>query len=285
MDVENRMILRSPQPYISEERDWVAMRVEANRRATFEGWSHPFVSPASLARAGFFWVSDPNIPDMVCCFSCRGKAGLWEENDLPWAEHRKHFARCPFICGLPVQNVPIDVELSDVSGSDSGVSDDGMPDIIPNIPQHQDLPTPRINRRERNGNSVNNNRPLVAIRPTIRARRLSYEQAVTPVTITITARIIRRVPRWRRVAQRLCPTRKVKEPANRGVCTENCGENKDGESSMCEALRCKICLEERISAILLPCAHAYACSTCVSRLDKCCLCREPIKSTKKIYIN
>ena len=43
---------------------------------------------------------------MQCAF-CRGVAGEWVEGDVPMIEHRRHFPRCPFICNLPVGNVPI----------------------------------------------------------------------------------------------------------------------------------------------------------------------------------
>ena len=33
---------------------------------------------------------------------------MWEEGDVPVVEHAKHFPRCPFICNLPVGNVPIE---------------------------------------------------------------------------------------------------------------------------------------------------------------------------------
>jgi len=38
-------------------------------------------------------------------------AGEWEEGDLPSTEHRRHFPRCPFVCNLPVGNIPIGHEI------------------------------------------------------------------------------------------------------------------------------------------------------------------------------
>ncbi len=32
---------------------------------------------------------------------------MWEEGDNPSTEHRRHFPRCPFVCNLPVGNIPI----------------------------------------------------------------------------------------------------------------------------------------------------------------------------------
>jgi hypothetical protein len=47
----------------------------------------------------------------VQCVFCRGVAGEWEEGDDPAIEHRRHFPRCPFVCNLPVGNIPIECEL------------------------------------------------------------------------------------------------------------------------------------------------------------------------------
>lgn len=44
-------------------------------------------------------------------------AGEWEQGDNPMAEHRRHFPRCPFICGLPVGNVQIGQDEGAVSSN------------------------------------------------------------------------------------------------------------------------------------------------------------------------
>lgn len=36
-------------------------------------------------------------------------AGQWEQGDIVMAEHARHFPRCPFICNLPVGNIPIEI--------------------------------------------------------------------------------------------------------------------------------------------------------------------------------
>ncbi|CAG7824591.1 unnamed protein product, partial [Allacma fusca] len=45
------------------------------------------------------------------CAFCRGIAGEWDEGDVPFLEHRRHFPRCPFVCNLPVGNIPIGEEV------------------------------------------------------------------------------------------------------------------------------------------------------------------------------
>jgi len=55
----------------------------------------------------FIVINESNLLKQVQCAFCKGVAGEWEEGDVPVTEHKKHFPRCPFICNLPVGNIPI----------------------------------------------------------------------------------------------------------------------------------------------------------------------------------
>jgi len=47
--------------------------------------------PKELAEAGFYYQG---VSDEVHCFKCAGSLKRWDENDLPWTEHAKHFPLC-----------------------------------------------------------------------------------------------------------------------------------------------------------------------------------------------
>lgn len=49
-------------------------------------------SPASLARAGFYYLG---TEDAVKCAYCSGIIAQWEANDVPKDEHKKFFPQCP----------------------------------------------------------------------------------------------------------------------------------------------------------------------------------------------
>ena len=53
----------------------------------------------------------------------------------------------------------------------------------------------------------------------------------------------------------------------------------------CERLTCKVCLEEELSVLFLPCAHLVSCSRCAVNVTKCPLCRAPIHATIKTYLS
>lgn len=49
-------------------------------------------SPASLARAGFYYLGNE---DVVKCAYCSGIIAQWEDHDNPKTEHKKFFPNCP----------------------------------------------------------------------------------------------------------------------------------------------------------------------------------------------
>ncbi|XP_040590710.1 baculoviral IAP repeat-containing protein 3 isoform X1 [Mesocricetus auratus] len=72
----------------------LAMDTEKARLLTYQTWPLSFLSPAELARAGFYYVGPG---DRVACFACGGKLSNWEPKDDALSEHRRHFPSCPFL--------------------------------------------------------------------------------------------------------------------------------------------------------------------------------------------
>ena len=72
-------------------------KYEFNRLKTFNLWpqSAP-ISPASLARAGFYNSGDNQS---VICFECGGRVIEWSPEDSPLTKHRQHFPNCKFVIG------------------------------------------------------------------------------------------------------------------------------------------------------------------------------------------
>ena len=99
---------RPPQQYRGQARVEILRKLkrEVVRFRTFQNWQSRAIQPNVLAKAGFFYYNDT---DKVQCAFCLGIIGRWDPTDDPFAEHRRHFPRCPFVLGLPVGNIPIDV--------------------------------------------------------------------------------------------------------------------------------------------------------------------------------
>ncbi|XP_060853889.1 baculoviral IAP repeat-containing protein 2-like isoform X2 [Rhopalosiphum padi] len=52
-----------------------------------------------------------------------------------------------------------------------------------------------------------------------------------------------------------------------------------------EARLCKICVDQELGVVMLPCAHLVACITCASSLPDCPLCRQTIKATVRTFLS
>lgn len=52
-----------------------------------------------------------------------------------------------------------------------------------------------------------------------------------------------------------------------------------------EARLCKICVDQELGVVMLPCAHLVACITCASSLSDCPLCRQTIKATVRTFLS
>lgn len=74
------------------------MSTENARLLTFQTWPLTFLSPADLAKAGFYYIGPG---DRVACFACGGKLSNWEPKDDAMSEHLRHFPQCPFLESRP----------------------------------------------------------------------------------------------------------------------------------------------------------------------------------------
>merc|ERR1711860_354736 len=52
-----------------------------------------------------------------------------------------------------------------------------------------------------------------------------------------------------------------------------------------EARICKICMDQEIGVVFLPCGHLICCVQCAPSLKDCPLCRQPIHGTVKTYMS
>jgi hypothetical protein len=50
-----------------------------------------------------------------------------------------------------------------------------------------------------------------------------------------------------------------------------------------EPRQCKICMDADIDTILTPCHHVVGCRTCISRCQRCPVCRQVITDIQPIY--
>jgi len=52
-----------------------------------------------------------------------------------------------------------------------------------------------------------------------------------------------------------------------------------------EATQCKICMDNRVEVVFLPCGHLVSCTRCATAISNCAVCRQPIKAYVKTYLS
>ncbi|KAG7217265.1 hypothetical protein INR49_027809 [Caranx melampygus] len=90
-----------------------SMRREQDRLDSFHAWALSIITPAELAKAGFYYLGQG---DRVACFSCGGQLSNWEPGDRAVSEHQRHYPNCRFVRGDRADNV----SLAGVAGAASG---------------------------------------------------------------------------------------------------------------------------------------------------------------------
>ncbi|KAJ8266318.1 hypothetical protein GJAV_G00129040 [Gymnothorax javanicus] len=81
-----------------------SMRREQDRLDTFQNWTVATITPAELAKAGFYYLGQG---DRVACFTCGGHLSNWEPGDRAVSEHQRHYPNCRFVKGDRTDNVSL----------------------------------------------------------------------------------------------------------------------------------------------------------------------------------
>ena len=91
--------------------------------------------------------------------------------------------------------------------------------------------------------------------------------------------------------QRMCPRYGNLFNCCRERENHNCPCNLQWLCCMCteamelESFKCKICFNETMNVLYLPCLHLYVGENCAKNDSSCSICRQEIKAKLKIYLN
>jgi hypothetical protein len=54
-------------------------------------------------------------------------------------------------------------------------------------------------------------------------------------------------------------------------------------SSLASQYECKLCMNEQIQVVIIPCGHAMSCRSCIENTNLCPICRCDIQNTTSIH--
>ncbi|VDI82130.1 baculoviral IAP repeat-containing protein 7/8 [Mytilus galloprovincialis] len=257
--------------------------IKTTRLSSFDNWpTYLSQTPEELINAGFFYTG---IEDHCRCFFCGGGLRRWEEGDLPWTEHARWYPKCPFVIQCKGEKFIEEVQQGK------------NPEITKNVAEKEHKHSP-------SGLNGYTNNPAVQT-----ILDFGYECAVVKTAYTslkesgihdITASLLleticeKEERENQIVSSNQTITIKEKED-NQKHCKKTPDTIEQIDPTLELSIRsleeenrnlkdqqtCKICLDEPVAIVFLPCGHMAACINCAPALRRCPICRAFIKGTVK----
>lgn len=251
------------------------------RLESFKKWpKHLTQTPQDLSRAGFFYEG---TRDKVYCFFCGGGLSNWDPENDPWEEHARWFPKCVFLRQCKgdefVVKMQMEKERSELMIK-QGENGENKP----------------------NQNVLNQQQPVSFSHPAVvNVLEMGYRPSIIRQALeafvksedktNLTAELLL-MKIWIKENEKTVQTdaaqgnKAIPKPSY--AVTDNGDQRRailEENRQLKELQTCKICLDEEVSIVFLPCGHMSACSSCAPALRKCPICRTFIKGTVKAIIS
>lgn len=262
------------------------------RLGTFRNWpTHLTQSPREMASAGFFYAG---IEDHCRCFFCGGGLRNWEPGDQPWVEHARWYHNCAFVresrgdkfIGEVQSNgyQPILQESENLCSRRSDLTTTDKNQVTNDFRTHpavlsvnefgysESVIKKAFDLLQAEGTKVITGTTLLEAVFTMEENTTRHESNYTLKTghveqseLSSHAKALIKKPETT-TDQNLELSIRSLEEENQNLKDQN---------------TCKICLDEPIAIVFLPCGHMASCANCAPALRRCPICRVFIKGTVK----
>lgn len=206
--------------------------------------------PRDLAAAGFYYTGRG---DETLCFHCGGGLRDWEPEDIPWEQHARYFPKC--------------VYLANVMGSEF------IHRNATTTPPASAAASPEVAAAEAEAEAAP---PL----PDADAAEAEAE-AAPPLPEADAAEAAPVEPRdeiTEHIAEGEEDTTTESQPQHRSPQQDYHNDASD-KVNLC----CKVCYDNIVNTLFLPCRHIVVCSECASIFVVCVICRRKIEAYERVY--
>ncbi|XP_058798919.1 baculoviral IAP repeat-containing protein 2-like isoform X2 [Phymastichus coffea] len=225
------------------------------RLQTFADWPTSMAqTKEQLADAGFFYTG---TGDQTTCYHCGGGLKNWEPQDDPWVQHAKWFSTCFYVKLVKGQDF-----INNVSGkhqsplSHEEIMKMKLPNCIKKVESpvsEKSEPTEESSSRTTTTENITCNIKSPALKP----RTSAEVEAETK--------------------QSTSPTKSDSSKAEDSQQSE--------KKSIDDARVCKICYNEELGFVFMPCGHIVACVKCAPSMTTCAVCRKEVKSRVRAFFS
>ncbi|XP_063445316.1 baculoviral IAP repeat-containing protein 7-like [Mytilus trossulus] len=266
--------------------------IRSQRIDSFQHWpSYLPQTPEDMATAGFFFTG---IEDHCRCFFCGGGLRNWEPGDQPWVEHARWYQNCVFVRDNKGEKFIDEVQSNGYQ---------------PILQESENLCSRRSDLTTTDKNQVITDfstHPVV-----LSVKEFGYSESVLKkafdllqaegtkvITSTILLEAVFKVEEkaTRHESSNTLKTEHVEQSdlsSHSKALIEKPETTIDPDHELSirsleeenqnlkDQQTCKICLDEPIAIVFLPCGHMASCANCAPALRRCPICRVFIKGTVK----
>ncbi|GLH01933.1 Apoptosis 1 inhibitor [Gryllus bimaculatus] len=271
------------------------LKSEADRYKTFERWPVPFMDAHKLAAAGFYYI---NRDDLVKCVFCGVEVGNWEEGDDPFQDHQRWQPSCPFIRKMPVGNIPLSGNVDTPPGREVSRGYDVCGPYTLEIRPHSARENGKSDKTVcfHCGGGLKDweetDDPWVEHAKWF--PKCSYvvlnkgKEFVASVAGEEGSRPTSKEVKNFRVPAELKESVQIREPVEPSTSSsesEPIASTSSGSQGGDDVRLCKICYQEDLGVVFLPCGHLVACVKCAPSLTTCAVCRQPFTATVRAFLS
>ncbi|OXU31188.1 hypothetical protein TSAR_001649, partial [Trichomalopsis sarcophagae] len=235
------------------------------RLLTFNDWPSSRVSQTKeqLADAGFFYTG---TGDQTTCYHCGGGLKNWEPKDDPWVQHAKWFSTCFYVRLVKGQEF-----INNVNGKHATpLSEEdkmALPSCIKQVQQQpiKKLEQEDVPQQQNQQTEVNESTPgPSSVECPVPAPRMNAESQAQTSAASVPM---------------------VNGNASSSSVSEDKPQQPSEKKSIDDARVCKICYNEELGVVFLPCGHMVACVKCAPGMTTCAVCREPVAMTVRAFFS
>ncbi|CAC5363204.1 unnamed protein product [Mytilus coruscus] len=264
--------------------------VRSTRLDSFKYWpEHLTQSPEEMSLAGFFFTG---IEDHCRCFFCGGGLRSWEPGDEPWIEHARWYQTCAFVRNCKGERFIQDVQMNK---------------SISTTIQEKNESSGHTSLQNENRNTKKNidfgSHPAV-----LSVSEFGYDESLikraydsiqkagtTDITGTLLLEKIFQLEESSKIdepsgQQQNSPKETSVETYKQEITVDpelelSVRSLEEENQNLRDQQTCKICLDEPIAIVFLPCGHLSSCVNCAPALRRCPICRAFIKGTVKAIMS
>ncbi|XP_067664826.1 putative inhibitor of apoptosis [Haliotis asinina] len=264
------------------------------RLDSFVGWPRRYVpkTPEELASAGFFYIGSA---DRVTCFQCGITLRDWEEEHDPVAEHQRYSEHCQFINKTDLN------QLGVATRTEEGKTGDQPGGLLTNGAVRQKT-TDSI---DDSYFVTNTSEKACGIQTTSSAINPTVSEILGGLNLS-TRQILEEDSSTAKCLQRrTTPTGSANGLAGDGAGTVSCPTDTHGalpgrqgslvtpasqrlvgeNRRLREKSTCRVCRNEVVGVLFLPCGHLVTCSGCASKCIDCIVCSKTILGTVRTFFS